>query len=137
MGRSRLPRLSRPPRLAVAAVVLTAGLGFVPAADQPARAAAATADSPALGASYGDDGGITFRVRSAAATRMTVELYDKATGTAPRGSVVLAEETDGTWSAAVGADELKEKYGIDGTVYYDYQGFISYRPTDRDRWDGS
>ena len=117
MGRSRLPRL------AVAAAVLTAGLGFVPAADQPARAAAPAADSPSLGASSREDGGLTFRVRSAAATRMTVELYDKAAGAEPKGRVALAEETDGTWSATVGADELKNKYGIDGTVYYGYRAW--------------
>ncbi|WP_197350431.1 isoamylase [Streptomyces bathyalis] len=125
-------------RLAAAAVTLSAVIGLMPAAGQPARAAAA--DAPALGAHYDGSGeSITFRVHSSAATRMLVELYDKAAGADEKASLPLERESgsDGTWTATVTVAELREKYGIEGTVYYGYRAWGPNWPYDKDWKKGS
>ncbi|HEV7626058.1 MAG TPA: hypothetical protein VGO89_06135, partial [Streptomyces sp.] len=109
-------------RWAAAAVLLSAVVGFLPAGG-PAHAAADR--KPVLGAHYDSAAsGITFRVHSEGATRMLVELYDKATGAGEKGRLLLKEEGDsGDWTATVSASELREKYGIEGTVYYGYRAW--------------
>uniref|UniRef100_UPI0015EE8F24 isoamylase n=1 Tax=Streptomyces albidus (ex Kaewkla and Franco 2022) TaxID=722709 RepID=UPI0015EE8F24 len=89
-------------------------------------------DQPALGAHHDSAAsGITFRVHSKGATRMLVELYDQATGTGEKGSLLLKEEGEsGDWTATVSASELREKYGIDGTVYYGYRAWGPNWPYD-------
>jgi isoamylase len=139
-------RLSRPGALTGAALAgvlalvlaLLAGVsGLLPPA-QSAHGAQRAED--ALGAHY-DDGGenITFRVRSSAATRMTVALYDKPTGADDRATLPLEKEPDsgGTWAATVSTAELREKYGIDGTVYYGYRAWGPNWPYDKDWTEGS
>ncbi|SCK30995.1 isoamylase [Streptomyces sp. WMMB 322] len=125
-------------RLAAAAATLATVVGLMPSAGQPARAA--TAAAPALGAHYDGSGeSITFRVHSSAATRMLVELYDKAAGAAEKGSLLLEKESgaDGTWTATVTVAELREKYGIEGTVYYGYRAWGPNWPYDKDWEKGS
>ncbi|WP_216311813.1 isoamylase [Streptomyces nanshensis] len=137
----RGPR-ARLARLAAAAAVLTALAGFVPADGPSAQAApgAAAAQDPALGAHFDAAGEqLTFRVHSSAATRMLVALYDKAAGAEEKGSLLLKRESgsDGTWTASVSAGELREKYGIDGTVYYGYRAWGPNWPYDEGWTKGS
>ncbi|NLU71934.1 glycogen-debranching protein [Streptomyces sp. HNM0575] len=96
--------------------------------------------SASLGAHY-DDGGehITFRVRSSSATRMLVALYDKPADADDKGTLLLKKdpESGGTWTATVSAAELREKYGIDGTVYYGYRAWGPNWPYDKAWTKGS
>ena len=96
--------LTRPANRAVLAVLalLTALLPVL--ADPAAPAAHAGIDRAGLGARYSADRAtITFRVYSAAATRVAVYLYDQAAGAAPVASAVLAKGTGSVWQATVPA----------------------------------
>lgn len=86
--------------------------------------AAASIDTRSLGARYDATGAtITFRVHSAAATRIAVYLYAAPTDAAERVSYVLTRDASAIFSTSVAVATLRDTYGITGTVYYGYRAW--------------
>ncbi len=105
--------------LLLAALLAAVGLTVVGAA--PAGAAI---DARSLGARYDATGStITFRVHSAAATRIAVYLYAAPTDAAERVSYVLTRDSSAVFGASVSVATLRDTYGITGTVYYGYRAW--------------
>ncbi|MGB3440512.1 MAG: isoamylase [Actinophytocola sp.] len=92
----------------------------------PASAAPPDAPAPegidqrALGGRYSGSN-VTFRVYSAAATRMRVDVYAAATG-APSVTYPLTADADHVWSVTVSVAALRAA-GVTGTVYYGYRAW--------------
>ena len=105
-------------------------------------ASAATAAEPAaqgLGATYDEAAGtIEFKVYSSRATRLDVYLYASASGSQEKAAHRLAKnDATGVWSVTVKTDELRERYGIDGPVYYGYRAWGPNWPYDEGWTKGS
>jgi isoamylase len=124
------------PSLATAAVcALALGLSAcphptprVPDAGSPSNDAGPP-PAPPLGAhrpAAGDS--ITFAVRSAAATRIEIELFAQPIGSASVLSVPLQQSGE-VWSATVKTHDLQNA-GISGTVYYGYRAWGPNWPFD-------
>lgn len=116
--------------MAVSAVIALAlsGMAVTRAAASPpvpAGPAAAGIDTASLGARYDASGqNITFRVYSAAATRMRVDLFDVPAGAAEKAAVVLTEDpVTNVFSATISVATIRDTYGIAGTVYYGYRAW--------------
>jgi isoamylase len=106
----------------VAALVMTV---VAPAAAAPPdtttnTAAPAGIDQRTLGGRY-NGSNVTFRVYSAAATRMRVDVYATATG-APAVTYPLTVDADRVWSVTVSVAALQAA-GVTGTVYYGYRAW--------------
>jgi glycogen operon protein len=83
----------------------------------------ASVDAGALGARYDATGTtLTFRVRSAAATRIVADLFDTPTGAGEKTRLVLTRDASGTFSASVAVTAVRAA-GIAGTVYYGYRAW--------------
>jgi isoamylase len=101
--------------LAVAATMLS-GAGAAPAD----TAAPAGIDQRTLGGRYVGSS-VTFRVFSAAATRMRVDVHAAPTGAAAA-TYPLTKGTDQVWSVTVTVAELQAA-GVTGAVYYGYRAW--------------
>ena len=99
---------------AVAAMLSGASAGAAPSD----TAAPAGIDQRSLGGRY-TGSGVTFRVFSAAATRMRVDVYAAPTGAAAA-TYPLTKGSDQVWSVTVTLAELQAA-GVTGTVYYGYR----------------
>jgi glycogen operon protein len=87
--------------------------------------------TPSLGATYDSTGeNIRFRVASARAQNVQLDLYDTPFGADEKMVVALQKEpTTGTWSTVVAVADLKAQ-GITGTVYYGYRAWGPNWPFD-------
>ncbi|QLQ36206.1 isoamylase [Micromonospora robiginosa] len=104
--------------LLLAAVLSAVGLT---AAAPPAGAAV---DARALGARYDATGStITFRVHSAAATRIAVYLYAAPTGAAEKVSYVLTRDASAVFGVTVDVAILRDTHGLTGTIWYGYRAW--------------
>ncbi|MEU4773962.1 isoamylase [Micromonospora sp. NPDC023644] len=111
-----------PRRLALVVAMLLGLTGVLPSGLVTAPVAQAAIDGQTLGARYnGTASDITFRVRSATATRIAVYLYSAATGAQERVSYVLTG-SGGIFAKTVSVAELNG-LGITGTVYYGYRAW--------------
>src|SRR5688572_25560853 len=101
-------------RLAAALLALVLGSPFV---------AEAAIDARRLGARYDrDHTQITFRVYSAAATRVMVYIYKTPAGAQEKVKYVLTRDPGApVWSKTVAVATLRDTYGITGPVYYGYR----------------
>jgi len=98
--------------------------------DDPTRAAqeegsdgSETAASGDLGAHFdGAMSAVTFRVRSARATRIEVWVYDAPLGEAERARYTLASEGGDRFSVTVPVAELRDR-GVSDTIYYGYRAW--------------
>ena len=98
--------------------------------DEPTRAAQEEGSDGAEAAANGDLGGrfddamtqVTFRVRSARATRIEVWVYSAPLGEAERARYTLANEGGDRWSVAVPVSELRDR-GVADTIYYGYRAW--------------
>ncbi|HEX5541820.1 MAG TPA: hypothetical protein VFX60_09690, partial [Micromonospora sp.] len=117
--------LSRPHIARVTlAVILGAVLAVAGAAVVPPPPAVGAIDTRMLGARYDATGAnITFRVYSAAATRIAVYLYAVPSGAQEKVSYVLTRGGDNVFSQTVSVATLRDTYGITGTVYYGYRAW--------------
>jgi glycogen operon protein len=96
----------------------------------PATAAATPTgiDTAGLGGRFtGSD--VTFRVYSAAATRIAVYVYAAPAGEQEKASYVLAKDGANVWSATVSVTDLHAA-GVAGTVYYGYRAWGPNWPYD-------
>ncbi|SCL28607.1 glycogen operon protein [Micromonospora nigra] len=110
-------------RRRVTALLLSAVLTATGLAATTSPPAAASIDTHTLGARYDSAGSaITFRIRSAAATRMVVHLYATPTGAAERASHVLTRDAAGVFATTVSVASIRAA-GITGTVYYGYRAW--------------
>ncbi len=76
-----------------------------------------------LGARFDDDlSDVTFRVRSAHATRIEVWIYNAPLGETERARVELASEGGASWSVSVPVAELRAQ-GVEDTIYYGYRAW--------------
>jgi isoamylase len=97
--------------------------------------ATAAIDSAHLGARIsGSD--VTFRVYSAAATRMDVYVYAAPAGEQEKVAYPLVKDGGGVWSATVGLDALRAA-GVTGTIYYGYRAWGPNWPYDAGWTKGS
>jgi len=103
--------------LAAAAAMLS---GTSAGAAPPDTAAPAGIDQRSLGGRY-TGAGVTFRVFSAAATRLRVDVYAAPTGAAAA-TYPLTKGSDQVWSATVSNAQLQAA-GVTGTVYYGYRAW--------------
>ncbi|GAA0446160.1 glycogen operon protein GlgX homolog [Actinoplanes capillaceus] len=109
-------------RLALVLILLIGATVALPGGVVTAPPARAAIDAQSLGARYDGTGStITFRVRSATATRIAVYLYSAATGAQEKASYVLTENSD-TFATTVSVADLAAR-GITGTVYYGYRAW--------------
>ena len=104
--------------LASALLAATAVTAHVPATATPVHTAGI--DQRALGGRYNGTN-VTFRVYSAGATRMRVDVYAAATG-APAVTYALTSNSDHVWSVTVSVAALQAA-GVTGTVYYGYRAW--------------
>jgi isoamylase len=104
--------------LASALLAATAVTAHVPATATPVHTAGI--DQRTLGGRYNGTN-VTFRVYSAGATRMRVDVYAAATGT-PAATYALTSSADHVWSVTVSAAALQAA-GVTGTVYYGYRAW--------------
>lgn len=115
-----MPRIGPRPPLALLLAALLAVIGLA----VPTAAANAAIDSRSLGARYDATGStITFRVYSAAATRIAVYLYATPADAAEKVSYVLTRDTSAVFSTSVSVATLRDSYGITGTIYYGYRAW--------------
>jgi isoamylase len=99
-------------------------------ADEPTRTAQEAGSDGAEAAANGDLGGrfddamtaVTFRVRSARATRIEVWVYSAPLGEAERARYTLANEGGDRWSVTVPVSELRDQ-GVADTIYYGYRAW--------------
>ena len=83
--------------------------------------AQASINSMGLGASYNSGKTtVTFRVYSAAATRITLYVYAEAYGAQEVASYPMTSSS-GVWSTTVSVSTL-QSVGITGPIYYGYRG---------------
>ncbi|GLW34516.1 glycogen debranching protein [Actinoplanes regularis] len=116
------PRLPALRHLAVAVTMLIGVTAILSAGILTAPPARAAIDAQTLGARYDATGAnITFRVHSAAATRIQVYVYSAATGAQEKASYLLAESSD-IFATTVSVADLTAK-GVTGTVYYGYRAW--------------
>ena len=102
---------------ALVAVLLAVAALLVP----PSPPATAAIDAAHLGARItGTD--VTFRVYSAAATRLDVYVYAAAAGEQEKAAYPLAKDGSNIWSATVGLVALRAA-GVTGTIYYGYRAW--------------
>ena len=104
----------------VAALLSGTSAGATPANTAPDTVSSAGIDQRSLGGRY-TASGVTFRVFSAAATRMRVDVYAAPTGTAAA-NFPLTKGADQVWSVAVSTAQLQAA-GVTGTVYYGYRAW--------------
>ncbi|WP_232487320.1 glycogen debranching protein [Azotobacter chroococcum] len=109
--------LARGPSLVVTLVVL---LSFAPIPE-----AQAAINSQNLGAKYDATlENITFRVYSSRATRVEVWIYGQGSGVEESARQVMTrDDATGVWSQTVSVSDLRNTYGITGTVYYGYRAW--------------
>ncbi|HEX6967444.1 MAG TPA: isoamylase [Micromonosporaceae bacterium] len=115
------PRRTRATLAVLLGVLLALTAAVAIPQPQPARAGI---DTRGLGARYDASGAnITFRVYSAAATRIAVYLYATPSGAQENVSYVLTKGGDNVFSRTVSVATLRDTYGITGTVYYGYRAW--------------
>ena len=112
-------------RIVVAAAVLAAAAAMLSgtSAARPGPgtvAAPAGIDQRSLGGRY-TGSTVTFRVFSAAATRMRVDVYATPTGAAAA-TYPLTKGSDQVWSVTVSVAQLQTA-GVTGAVYYGYRAW--------------
>jgi isoamylase len=118
-----------PRRLALAVTMLAAVTAVLSAGVVSAPSAQAAIDAQALGARKdATTGAVTFRVRSATATRIAAYLYSAATGAQEKAGYVLTETSD-VFAVTVSAADLTA-HGLTGTVYYGYRAWGPNWPYD-------
>lgn len=116
----------------LALTLLLAACGTTSTTDPTAPLISTQALSPAsLGARYTDASGtatgtthITFRVYSARATRLEVNLYAQRAGADEKVRYPLTKSsTTNVWSVTVPVSTLQTTYGLTGPVYYGYRAW--------------
>jgi glycogen operon protein len=91
----------------------------------------------ALGAHYDSNGvAVRFRVYSAGATRIELDVYDAARGEDERAALPLAKDASDVWSVVVTVADLRAA-GVSATLYYGYRAWGPNWPYDPSWTKGS
>ncbi|KRG71688.1 glycogen debranching protein [Pseudoxanthomonas dokdonensis] len=90
-----------------------------------AGSASAAINQENLGARYLDNGRISFRVFSANATRIELELYKDYKDAEPVATFVMEKNNDtrNIWRQSISVQAIRERWGIKGPIYYGYRAW--------------